>query len=170
MTTALLGMEATMQHFLRCAVALMLLFLSPALAQTTDDSAIAKLLHTTFDRPEAPLTIAPVVVSGNAFRVHAAARPPMSAINSRGLMSDIRLPPAFAPCEFGFVLAAAAEPTLADGITRLLAFAEKLHIRHDRLVWMVGAPMRDVGFVIGNADHQARRSCGPVDGDARRSH
>jgi hypothetical protein len=65
MTTALLGMEATMQHFLRCAVALMLLFLSPALAQTTDDSAIAKLLHTTFDRPKAPLTIAPVVVSGN---------------------------------------------------------------------------------------------------------
>ena len=97
MTTALLGMEATMQHFLRCAVALMLLFLSPALAQTTDDSAIAKLLHTTFDRPKAPLTIAPVVVSGNAFRVHAAARPPMSAINSRRLMSDIRLPPAFAP-------------------------------------------------------------------------
>src|SRR5262252_1772746 len=31
-------------------------------------------------------------------------------------------------CEFGLVLAAAAEPTLADGITRLLAFAEKLHV------------------------------------------
>src|SRR5262245_39777356 len=72
-------------------------------------------------------------------------------------------------CEFGLVLATAAEPTLADSITRLLAFAEKLHIRHDRLVWMVGSPMRDVGFVIGNADHQARRSCSPIDGGARRS-
>src|SRR5262249_41142161 len=72
-------------------------------------------------------------------------------------------------CEFGLVLAAAAEPTLADGITRLLAFAEKLHVGHDRLGRLVGAPMRDVGFVIGNAGHQARRWCGPVDGDARRS-
>jgi hypothetical protein len=54
-----------MQHLLRCAVALMLLFLGPALAQTTDESAISKLLHTTFDRPDAPLTIAPAVVSGN---------------------------------------------------------------------------------------------------------
>ena len=54
-----------MQHLLRCAVALMLLFLGPALAQTTDESAISKSLHTTFDRPDAPLTIAPVVVSGN---------------------------------------------------------------------------------------------------------
>src|SRR5262249_37765983 len=73
-------------------------------------------------------------------------------------------------CEFGLVLAAAAEPTLAGGITRRVALGEELHIRHDGLVWMVGAPMRDVGFVIGNAAHQARRSCGPVDGDARRSH
>src|SRR6516164_2557167 len=71
-------------------------------------------------------------------------------------------------CEFGLVLAAAAEPTLADGITRLLAFAEKLHIGHDWLVRMVGSPMRDVGFVVGNADHQPRGSCGPVDGCARR--
>jgi hypothetical protein len=30
----------------------MLLFLGPALAQTTDESAISKLLHTTFDRPQ----------------------------------------------------------------------------------------------------------------------
>src|SRR5262249_33167992 len=73
-------------------------------------------------------------------------------------------------CEFGWVLAAAGDPPLAEGITRLLAFAKNLHVGHDRLVGMVSSPMRDVVFVIGNADHQARRSCGPVDGDARRSH
>src|SRR5262249_61185201 len=67
-------------------------------------------------------------------------------------------------------LAAAPEPTFPDGITRLLALPEELHIRHDRLLRMVGSPMRDVRVVVGNADHQARRSCGPVDGDARRSH
>jgi hypothetical protein len=61
----MLEMEATMRHLFRCVMALMVLFVSPALAQTTDESAISKLLHTTFDRPEAPLTIAPVVVSGN---------------------------------------------------------------------------------------------------------
>src|SRR5262245_5542004 len=93
----------------------------------------------------------------------------MSAINSRRLMSDIRLRPAFAPASSAFVLAPTAEPTLANSITCLLAFAEKLHIRHERLVWMVGSPMRDVGFVIGNADHQVRCSCSPVDGRARRS-
>jgi hypothetical protein len=58
-------MEATMRDLLRCAVALMLLLAGPALAQMSDEPAIGKLLHTTFDRPEAPLTIAPVVVSGN---------------------------------------------------------------------------------------------------------
>jgi hypothetical protein len=52
---------------------------------------------------------------------------------------------------------------------RCEAFAEKLHIGHDRLVRMVGSPMCDVRFVVGNADHQTRRSCGPVDGGARRS-
>jgi hypothetical protein len=34
-------------------------------AQTLDQSAISNLLHTTFDRPEAPLTIAPIVVAGD---------------------------------------------------------------------------------------------------------
>jgi hypothetical protein len=54
-----------MQRLLRCAATLMLLLASPALAQTVDEAAISKLLHTTFDRPEAALTIAPVVVAGN---------------------------------------------------------------------------------------------------------
>src|SRR5262249_60076564 len=65
-------------------------------------------------------------------------------------------------------LAAAPEATFPDGITRLLALTEELHIRHDRLLRMVGSPMRDVGVVVGNADHQARRSSGPIDGRARR--
>src|SRR6516162_10570581 len=64
-------------------------------------------------------------------------------------------------------LATAPEPTFPDGITRLLALPEELHIRHDRLVRMVGSPMRDVGVVVGNADHQARRSSGPINGRAR---
>src|SRR5262249_27992741 len=42
-------------------------------------------------------------------------------MNSRRLMLDIELPPTLAPKSSGFVLAAAAEPPLADGITRLLA-------------------------------------------------
>src|SRR5262249_37403915 len=70
-------------------------------------------------------------------------------------------------CGFGVVLATAAEPTLADSITRLLALPEELHIGHDRLVRMIGSPMRHVGVVVGNADHQARRSSGPIDGRAR---
>src|SRR5258708_18633404 len=61
-------------------------------------------------------------------------------------------------------LAAAPEPTLAHRITGLLAFEGKLHIGHDRLVGMVGPPMRDLRFVIGNADHQTRRSRGPIYG------
>src|SRR6516164_3223739 len=66
-------------------------------------------------------------------------------------------------------LAAAPKATLADGITRLLALAEELHVGHNRLVRVVGPPVRNVRVVIGNADHQARRSCGPIDGRARRS-
>src|SRR6516162_11486278 len=73
---------------------------------------------------------------------HAAAAPPSSAMNSRRLMLDIELPPALAPASSGFVLAAAAEPPLADGITRLLALPEELHIGHDRLIRMIGSPMR----------------------------
>src|SRR5215470_19607310 len=65
-------------------------------------------------------------------------------------------------------LAAGPEATFPDGITRLLALPEELHIRHDRLLGMVGSPMRDVSVVVGNADHQARRSSGPIDGRARR--
>src|SRR5262245_43010220 len=99
---------------------------------------------------------------------HAAA-PPSNVMNSRRLMLDIELPPAFAPASSGFVLAAAAEPPLADGITRLLALPEELHIGHDRLIRMVGSPMRYIRVVVGNADHQVGRSPGPIDGRARRS-
>src|SRR5262249_22896899 len=73
-------------------------------------------------------------------------------------------------CELRLGSTAAAARTFAAARTRLLALAEDLNIRHERLVGMVGARSRDVVFVIGNPDHQARRSCGPVDGDARRSH
>ena len=65
-------------------------------------------------------------------------------------------------------LAAAPEPTFAHRIAGLLAFAEELHICHDPLVRMVGPPMRNICFVIGNADHQTRRSCRPIDSGARR--
>src|SRR6266487_3501142 len=65
------------------------------------------------------------------------------------------------------LLAAASKPALANSIAGLLAFAEKLHIGHDRLVRMDGLPMLDVCFIIGNADHQPRRSRRPIDGCAR---
>jgi hypothetical protein len=41
------------------------LIASTVLAQTPDEGAISNLLHATFDRPEAQLTIAPIVVVGN---------------------------------------------------------------------------------------------------------
>jgi hypothetical protein len=41
------------------------MFATPTLAQIQDEPAISKLLHATFDKPEAPLTIAPIVVAGN---------------------------------------------------------------------------------------------------------
>src|SRR5262245_25727419 len=100
---------------------------------------------------------------------HATAAPPSNVMNSRRLMLDIELPPALAPASSGFVLAAAAEPPLADGITRQLALPEELHIGHDRLIRMVGSPMRYIRVVVGNADHQVGRSPGPIDGRARRS-
>jgi hypothetical protein len=58
-------MEVAMAYLSRCAAVLLLSFASPVLAQTADEAAISKLLHTTFDRPEARLTIAPVVVAGS---------------------------------------------------------------------------------------------------------
>jgi hypothetical protein len=56
--------EAVASRFFRCIAALLFLAASPALAQTADEPAISKLLHTTFDRPDSRLTIAPVVVAG----------------------------------------------------------------------------------------------------------
>src|ERR1700751_1085765 len=60
--------------------------------------------------------------------------------------------------------AAPSEPTFPDGVAGLLALAEELHIRHDRLVGMLRLPMRNVCLVIGNADHQTRSSRAPVTG------
>ena len=54
-----------MPYLLRCTAALMLLLAGPVFAQTADEAAISNLLHATFDRPEVPLTIAPIVVAGD---------------------------------------------------------------------------------------------------------
>jgi hypothetical protein len=54
-----------MRKLFRCAMVFMLIFAAPVIAQTVDESAISKLLHTTFDQPQAPLTIASIVVAGN---------------------------------------------------------------------------------------------------------
>jgi hypothetical protein len=51
---------------MRFLSASMLLIASTVLAQTPDEGAISNLLHATFDRPEAQLTIAPIVVVGNS--------------------------------------------------------------------------------------------------------
>src|SRR5262249_32291719 len=58
--------------------------------------------------------------------------------------------------------AAASKPTLLNGVAGLLAFAEELHIRHDRLVGMVRPPMRNVCLVIRNTDHQTRSARAPI--------
>src|SRR6516162_4705619 len=65
--------------------------------------------------------------------------------------------------------AAGSEAAFPDCIARVLAFAEEFHIRHDRLVGMVGLPMRNVCVVIGNADHQTCGARSPVAGGARRA-
>lgn len=65
--------------------------------------------------------------------------------------------------------AAASKATFPDGIARLLAFAEELHIRHDWLVRMLRLPMRDVCLVIGNADHQTRSARAPITGGPDRA-
>jgi len=54
-----------MLNLFRFAVFFMAMFAAPAIGQTLDESAISKLLHNTFDRPEAPLTIDPIVVVSN---------------------------------------------------------------------------------------------------------
>src|SRR5215831_17083069 len=65
--------------------------------------------------------------------------------------------------------AAASKATFPDGIARLLAFAEELYIRHDRLVGMFRLPMHDVCLVIGNADHQTRSARAPITGSPHRT-
>src|SRR5262249_13652291 len=90
-------------------------------------------------------------------------------MNSRRLMLDIELPPALAPASSGFVLAAAAEPPLADGITRLLALPEELHIGNDGWIGVVGSPMRYIRVVVGNANQRGGGSPGQIGGGPRRS-
>jgi hypothetical protein len=58
--------EADMQLFRRCAtVMIFTLAFGSAVAEPTDQAAVSNLLHSTFDRPEAALRVAPVVVAGN---------------------------------------------------------------------------------------------------------
>jgi hypothetical protein len=66
------------------------------------------------------------------------------------------------PRGFEQISAATPEPALVHTVAGLLAFPEELDIAHDRLLGVVGPPMRDICFVIGNANHQARRSRGPI--------
>ena len=61
--------------------------------------------------------------------------------------NDGEAPP---PCS-----AAAAKPPLADGVARLLAFAEELLVGHHRLVGMDRPPVVDIGPIVRHADHQA---------------
>jgi hypothetical protein len=65
--------------------------------------------------------------------------------------------------------AAASKSTFPNGVARLLAFAEELHIRHDRLVGMVRLPMRNVCLVIRNPYHQARGASAPTTGGSHRA-
>ena len=60
-------------------------------------------------------------------------------------------------------LAAAAEPSLTYSIAGFLPLADELDIGHDGLIRMVGPPMRDICFIIGNADHQTRGARCPKD-------
>ena len=46
-------------------VGTILLYVATASAETADQAAVARLLHRTFDRPDAALLVAPVVVSGS---------------------------------------------------------------------------------------------------------
>ncbi len=63
--------------------------------------------------------------------------------------------------------AAAAQPPLAHVVTRLLPLAEERLIGHDRLARVVGLPVRDIGRIVGHADHQARGLGDPVANEAR---
>jgi hypothetical protein len=51
----------------------------------------------------------------------------------------------------------------------LLTFAEELHIRHDRLIGMIRAPMRDICLVVRNPDHQTRSTRAPITGCSHRA-
>src|ERR1700722_10447217 len=68
-----------------------------------------------------------------------------------------------------FSSAAGSEAAFPDCIARVLAFTEEFHIRHDRLVGMLRAPVRNVCLVIGNADHQTRSARASITGSPRRT-
>ena len=49
----------------RAVIVGMILYVSPASAESADQAVVAKLLHGMFDRPGAELLVAPIVVSGS---------------------------------------------------------------------------------------------------------
>src|SRR5215831_1693162 len=51
--------------------------------------------------------------------------------------------------------ATAANPAPFAAVARVLPLTEELRVRHDRLARMVGAPVREVGVIVGNPDHEA---------------
>ena len=60
-------------------------------------------------------------------------------------------------------LAAASEPPLSYRIPSFLTLADKFDIRHDGLTRMVRSTVRNICFIVGNPDHQARSARSPID-------
>ena len=58
-------MRCLMKLVCTSLVGLALLAAGPVLAETTDQAAISNLLHGMFDKPNAQLVVAPIVVSGS---------------------------------------------------------------------------------------------------------
>src|ERR1051326_2588414 len=56
-----------------------------------------------------------------------------------------------------------AQPPFTHRVARLLALHEELLVAHDRQARVVGLPVRHVGLIVGNADHEAGRARGPGD-------
>ena len=59
-------------------------------------------------------------------------------------------------------LAASAEPTIAGAVPSVLAVSEELLIAHNALVRMAGAAVLDIRLIVGDADHEAGGSNGPL--------
>src|ERR1043166_4347980 len=54
-----------------------------------------------------------------------------------------------------------SESPFAHAVARLLALHEEFLVAHDRQARVVGLPVRHVGLVVGNADHETGRARGP---------